>query len=287
MNYNNLQKLAIKMEGLFPQNHFDSPQECFNEFVKLYATQYDYLIYFSEYDLIILMFYIYSYKNTKGFKLSDDILSRLGFASLFITQGDYHITECETCHGNGGFTCIHCQGEGYHDCPTCFNGEISCPTCGGDGMLDVGDEEEEDCYDCDGTGDINCPDCGGNSHIRCEWCDGKGANNCSDCDGSGEVESDEYDFDYFVIVTWDKYIKDNCKLKEGTMEPALSEYEFDTLKDKYIVIGYDVNHQTFPNIIQANEAYCTFYDDEPKIYKNQTKTLQFWFDDDNLEHYLA
>ena len=108
MNYNKLQKLAIKIVDLFPQDEFDSPQECFDEFVKIYNKQHDYFSNFNEPDLIILIFYIYSFKNTKGFKLSDDMLSRMGFASLFITQGVYHNTECPSCNGNGEFTCIGC-----------------------------------------------------------------------------------------------------------------------------------------------------------------------------------
>jgi hypothetical protein len=277
-----LQRLSINMVDLFPQDYFDSPQQCFDTFTQIYGKQYEYFGNFEAHSLIKLVFNIYSYKNTKGFKLSDEMMSKLGFASLFITEGNYRFMECPSCNGVGAFACSSCQGEGAIDCPACNYGQIQCETCDGDGI-----DDEEKCKSCGGDGQIQCDTCGGDDKLTCRDCNGTGEDECQKCDGMGDVQTEEYQFDYYVIATWDNFIKDNCELRAGTMEPALSEYDFDRLKDNYIILEYDELSQEFPSIIDPNEIYCTAYDDEPILYKSKSKHLQFWFDDNNLEYYLA
>ena len=68
------QRLAIKMVDLFPTKHFESPQECFDQFKVIWKQQYDYLSNFEASSLLKLIIYIYSYKNTGNFNLSDMLI---------------------------------------------------------------------------------------------------------------------------------------------------------------------------------------------------------------------
>ena len=210
------------------------------------------------------------------------MISKLGFASLFITQGNYLYMGCPACNGDGSLECLSCNGDGAIDCPACYDGQTECDTCGGDGV-----DDDKECKSCGGDGQIQCDTCGGDEKIGCRDCNGKGESECQECEGMGDIKTDEYMFDYYVIATWDNFIKDNCELRAGTMEPALSEYDFDRLKDNYIILGFEELYQELPTIIEPNEIYCTSYDDEPILYQSNSKYLQFWFNDNNLEDYLA
>ena len=64
-----LKRLAIKMVDLFP-SEFSSPQDCYNLFQDIYKKQFDYFSYFEPENLIKLVFYLYSYKTTKDFRLA-------------------------------------------------------------------------------------------------------------------------------------------------------------------------------------------------------------------------
>jgi hypothetical protein len=283
---NKLQRLATKMFDLLPSQHFESPQECFDQFRDVWKKQYDYLNHFDSSSLLKLILYIYSYKNTGNFKLADNILNKIGFASLFITQGEIFREECDWCQGAGERSCGNCSGDGVITCSSC-NGtaEEECSSCDGEGVT-YQHGEEEDCDSCQGTGKVDgCSTCGGVGEEECSRCDGSAVENCDDCDGTGEVDTEEKVFNYYVIATWNKFIKDRCELNAGTMEPALSEYDYDRLRDDYIIIGFDETHREFRRAVQTNEVYCTTYEDEPKLFANHSATLWMWIDDDGMDNY--
>jgi hypothetical protein len=279
------QRLAVKMVDLFPTKHFESPQECFDQFKVIWKQQYDYLSNFEASSLLKLIIYIYSYKNTGSFKLSDNMLNKLGFASLFITQGEMYKQECEWCQGAGNVDCSYCDGDGIVPCENCESrGEVECSSCDGQGVTYQHGEEEE-CEECQGTGKETCSDCAGEGNTTCNQCSGSAIQACDDCDGTGEVDSSEKIFTYYAIATWNKFIKDRCELNAGSLEPALSEYDFDRLRDDYIIIGYDETHKEFRRWVQSNEVYCTIYEDEPKLFRNYSATFWLWLDDDGIDKY--
>lgn len=280
-----LQRLAKRMVDLFPDKKFKSPQDCFILFKEIYKKQYEYFQNFEPQNTLKLIIYIYSLKNSGDFKLADKLLNNLSFASLFITQGNSYMIDCEYCSGDGTINCDVCDATGEVDCDECSaNGETVCTACDGTGNVEV-DGENEECDECYGDGEVDCNDCGGSGRVRCSDCYGEGTEECQECDGTGEVESGEVEYDYYVIVTWNQFIKDRCELTSGTLEPALSEYDFNRLSDDYIIVGYQDDHAEFRTRVQTNEVYCTNYEDEPELHKSYGPTFWIWMDEDNLDQY--
>jgi len=279
-----LQRLSAKMVGLFPEN-FKSAQECYDEFRFVYKKQFEYFSNFEPSNILKLVLYIYSLKNTGNFKLAENILNKSGFASLFIMEPDYYQTECDECGGDGQFRCEYCGGDGSIECNKCIgNGTVSCDRCGGDGQVEEEGEELE-CDSCYGSGEIGCDECGGSGKEECEQCDGDGSENCSTCDGDGQSETNEHEYKYYVIITWNSFIKNKCELESGTMTPALSEYDFDRLRDEYIILGYDEEHSEFRSAVLPNDVYCANYEDEPELHKSYSSDFRIWMDNDGLDNY--
>jgi len=279
-----LQRLSAKMVGLFPEN-FKSAQECYDEFRFVYKKQFEYFSNFEPSNILKLVLYIYSLKNTGNFKLAENILNKSGFASLFIMEPDYYQTECDECGGDGQFRCEYCGGDGSIECNKCIgNGTVSCDRCGGDGQVEEEGEELE-CDSCYGSGEIGCDECGGSGKEECEQCDGDGSENCSTCDGDGQSETNEHEYKYYVIITWNSFIKNKCELESGTMTPALSEYDFDRLRDEYIILGYDEEHSEFRSAVLPNDVYCANYEDEPELHKSYSSDFRIWMDNDGLDKY--
>jgi len=279
-----LQRLSAKMVGLFPEN-FKSAQECYDEFRFVYKKQFEYFSNFEPSNILKLVLYIYSLKNTGNFKLAENILNKSGFASLFIMEPDYYQTECDECGGDGQFRCEYCGGDGSIECNKCIgNGTVSCDRCGGDGQVEEEGEELE-CDYCYGSGEIGCDECGGSGKEECEQCDGDGSENCSTCDGDGQSETNEHEYKYYVIITWNSFIKNKCELESGTMTPALSEYDFDRLRDEYIILGYDEEHSEFRSAVLPNDVYCANYEDEPELHKSYSSDFRIWMDNDGLDNY--
>jgi hypothetical protein len=80
------------------------------------------------------------------------------------------------------------------------------------------------------------------------------------------VETKDYTYERYFIVTWDKYIKERCEYTEGDTDIAFSEYDFDRLRDEFIILTFeDDGHAEFQDWVKINEMYCTFYSDEPKL----------------------
>jgi len=114
---------------------------------------------------------------------------------------------------------------------------------------------------------------------------GTGEETCPTCDGDGQVETDEHEYKYYVIVTWNSFIKDKCELESGTMTPAFTEYDFDRLSDEYIVLGYDEEHSEFRSAVLPNDVYCANYEDEPELHKSYSRDFRIWMDNDGLDNY--
>jgi hypothetical protein len=257
-----LKRLALKMMDLFP-SEIKTPQECYELFEPIYKSQNDYFSFFPGESIVKLVLYIYSYNTTQDFKLADKTLNNLAFISIFTTTGNYHDEECPACGGNGTERCDTCYG----------HGEVNCEYCDGDGTEDDGS---------------SCGGCGGNGTEVCGDCGGDGQTNCYECDGTGEVDTEKLELNYYYICTWDKYIKDRCELEEGKLEPAMSEYDFDRLRDEYIILRYDERYYEVTSRIEINQMYCVTYSDEPKLKTSYGKYLAIhWEDNDEFDKYKA
>ena len=256
-----LKRLAVKMMEFLP-SEIKTPQECYELFEPIYNSQNDYFTFFPAESLMKLVIYIYSYNTTKDFKLGDKILNNLSFISIFTTTGNYHDEECPACNGSATERCEGCYGEGKEDC-----GE-----CGGYGTIENG----------------TCDECNGKGYITCDQCGGDGELGCYDCDGTGEYETDKLELNYYYICSWDKFINDRCELEEGKLEPAMSEYDFDRLRDEYIILRYDERYYEITNRIEINQMYCVTYLDEPRLNTGYGKNLSIhWEDNDEFDKYKA
>jgi hypothetical protein len=256
-----LKRLAVKMMEFLP-SEIKTPQECYELFEPIYSSQNDYFTFFPAESLMKLVIYIYSYNTTKDFKLGDKILNNLSFISLFTTTGNYHVEECPACNGSATERCEGCYGEGKEDC-----GE-----CGGDGTTEEG----------------TCDECNGKGYITCDQCGGDGELGCYECDGTGEYETDKLELNYYYLCSWDKFINDRCELEEGKLEPAMSEYDFDRLRDEYIILRYDERYYEITSRIEINQMYCVTYLDEPRLNTGYGKNLSIhWEDNDEFDKYKA
>ena len=258
-----LKRLAKNISELIPDNP-KSPQEVFDSFgARIYESQKSYFEAIGGDSIIKIVLYIYSLKETGEFKMGDDMINKLSFASLFYTSGNYRHTECSNCEGSGSVNCDYCSHDGL----------IDCEECGGDGI----NSDKDECGECNGQGQVYCDNCGGDGNIT-----------CSDCDAVGEVETDELEYTYSYICTWNNEIKNMCELNEGTTEPAMSEYDFDRLSDDYITLAYTEEAAELRGFVDTNVLYCVSYLDEPKLYLASYNLLQMrWNDSANFNSYTA
>jgi hypothetical protein len=257
-----LKKLAVNLSELISKS--ETPQEVYNGLIPLMQKQYDYFKYLGPDNVVKLTLYIYSFKTTGKFNEADTMISSLGFANLITTEGTEYVKECESCDGGGELDCEYCD-RGEIQCGECEGtGEVNCPECDGDGRQ-MGDGEWEDCEACNGSGNMSCEDCSGDGYLQCDNCN-NGKNECWDCSGHGEVETNQLKYDAYLVVTWNRDINRDFSTNENSKYPALSEYEFDRLRDEYIVLTYeDDGHAEFQDWVKTNEVYCTFYSDEPNL----------------------
>jgi hypothetical protein len=256
-----LKKLTSKLSELIPKS--ETPQQVYDGLILVMQKQSDYFKYLGPDNVVKLTLYIYSFKTTGKFNVGDTMISSLGFANVFTTEGTEYVKTCESCDGEGELDCEYCD-RGEITCERCDGtGEVTCEECDGDGRQ-MGDGEWEDCEACDGDGEIECGDCGGDGETSCGDCD-RGTVECGDCDGTGEIESiDKVDYQSYFIANWNKDITNSCELNLKQNKPALSEYTFDSLRDDYITLSID--NEYAPLDLKVNKMYCTFYDDEPKLY---------------------
>lgn len=257
-----LKKLATKLSELIPKS--ETPQQVYDGLTNVMKGQRDYFTYLGPDNVVKLTLYIYSLKTTGKFNEADTMISSLGFANLITTEGSQYVKECDECGGDGAIDCALCD-RGEITCEECDGlGQVSCPECDGDGRQ-MGDEGWVDCEECDGSEEISCPECGGDGVFSCDSCD-RGKEECYECNGNGEVETNELKYDAYLVVTWNRDINRDFSTNENSKYPALSEYEFDRLRDEYIVLTYeDDGHSEFQDWVRTDEVYCTFYSDEPNL----------------------
>lgn len=260
-----IKKLSTKIEGLI-KNQSVTPQEVYDKIVAISKKQEEYFKYLGPENFIKLVLYVYSLKETGGFELGDKWINKLIFAELVSTDNSQYTYECNNCAGSGSYECEDCAGNGRIACSNCKeSGEITCPECDGDGRQ-MGDNEWENCDECKGRKKIECDECRGEGSTVCNYCSGHREVNCLKCDALGELTSeDEVFYSIHTIVTWNKNIQNYCELRHNDNMPAMSEYEFDRLRDEYIVLFFEEDKHA-PLDILENNMYCIFYDDEPKLY---------------------
>jgi hypothetical protein len=264
-----LKKLAKNLSDL-SISRVDSLQELYIRLCGLMTTQKDYFIHLGPSNIVKLMFYIWSYKETGQFEMGDKMINQIAFAILITTEGTNYVESCEECGGDGFVRCDVCNGVGTVECSTCEGtGEESCYECDGEGMVD-----DKTCDECEGTGKMTCTDCYGDESVNCSACE-EGSKTCDTCDGGGDVETIEYEYKKYFIVTWNKTIKNRCEITEGDTDITMSEYDFDRLRDEYIVLHLEELHDEFQEYVEINEMYCSTYTDNPKLYFSQKMELFF------------
>jgi len=274
-----LKRLAINVSELIRTDD-ETLQSTYDNLKMLMSNQKDYFSYFSPENILKLTFYVWSYKKTGDFKVADKVLDKIAFAVLFTTEGNTYEEECSQCDGNGNQSCSYCDGDGNIQCDTCEgDGEVYCSECDGSGAIEDDDGRLIDCDECDGKGKMDCSDCDGSGENRCNQCYGEGSEECDVCDGSGMEQTDQLVYNVYNIVTWSNYFKDRCELTEQRMEITMSEYDFDRLRNDYIVLSHDEEHAEFRVLVEVNEMYCPFYSDSPKLnFQTQTMTIFFNYD---------
>lgn len=258
-----IKRLAKNLSDLIPEQ--EELQATYDLLVQLMHKQKDYFIHKSPEDVIKLLFYIWSYHKTHSFELGDEMLNKLGFALVFYTEGNQHKEYCDDCGGDGDNQCEHCDGSGSMECDDCDgSGDKPCDECNGTGEIED-DGEMVTCPDCKGDEVVVCDNCGGDGNVECDYCN-YGRQTCDTCDGNGEVETDDLDYNEYFIVTWNKMIKDRCEYTEGDTDITMSEYDFDKLRDRFVVLHFDPDRfAEFAEFVQENEVYCAYYDDNPKM----------------------
>lgn len=262
-----IKKLANKLEELIPK--FNTPQEVYNNLLPVIKQTKDYFMHLGPDNVIKLVIYIYSLKNTKNFDLGDKMIDKLLFAEVLTSERNAHIGTCENCGGDSYITCDECNGTGNVDCSDCEGtGSQTCGVCDGRGE----EEDETTCTNCYGDGTEDCEYCDGSGEQGCENCGGEGDTRCHECDGTGEIISDdEIDYSVFFIVTWNRQLKEACELREGTLEPIMTEDEFDKIYDEYIVLSSEDNYA--PLDVEVNEMYCLKIYDEPNLFLQNSSML--------------
>ena len=272
-----IKRLSQKVVDLLPNP--DSPQVLYEHFIELMNQQKDYFNFLPSENKIKLLFYIWSLKISNNFEIGDSLLNKIAFANLIITQGDFHKKECEECSGNGETSCGRCGGDGTVDCSTCDgSGKVECEDCEGSGE---GNDEDGKCDNCDGSGERDCNDCDGSGTATCDYCNG-GYEQCDKCDGAGDVDTDELEYRKYFICTWNKEIKDRCEITEGIPEKTMDEYDFDRLRDEYIILTHKFEHGDLISEIKSNEIYCTSYDDMPDLFSGDRMTISSNDPNDNI-----
>jgi len=235
-----LKRLAIKMEGLFP--NINSPYHMYLELRRKIFPQQDYFEKLKEENVIKLMFYIYSLKKTGNFKLGEKILDSLFFALFLVSSGEYAETTCPVCSSYGEVDCEYCQ-----------DGGITCEDCEGEGSIEV-DGYQERCETCDGDGEIKCEDCGGTGQVECPG-----------CDGSGEVQSEtDINYEILFVCSWNKELYDECYAFEDEERPIKDGKELIGGEDSIVLTSISDQGAINQNL-KPNALYCIYLADEPEL----------------------
>lgn len=259
-----------------------TPQDTYFSLVQLMMKQKDYFQHMLPENIVKLVFYCYSLGKTNSYTLGDKMLNKITFAVVIRNTGDIHQEDCDNCSGNGELSCEECDGDGKIDCGECDgDGKIDCPQCNGTGEIEDGEDMIE-CDECNGGGNVTCGECGGDGRLNCGNCS-YGQETCDQCDGNGQIDTDSFDYERYFIVTWDQPIKERCELTEGQTEITMSEYDFDRLRDDFIKLKIDEKWDELSEWVKSNEIYCTYYNDNPKMYL--TTGMYLDTSEDNIDAY--
>jgi hypothetical protein len=257
-----LRGLAKRLEELIEGTH---PQSIYDNLQTLMKSQSDYFKKFDEVFLVKLIFYIYSYKRTKSFELANKMCNQLFFAKLFTPRDEFYERSCDGCGGDGDIECGECYGSGQQDCSNCNGtGEQECTNCGGSGDIedvdDEGESSEVPCPDCQGKGEYTCSHCDGDSVEYCHECGGNGRESCYQCSGTGEVESEELMYEMYSICSWDKSVYDKCEINLNRLSPAFTNDEFYNLRNNFVRLHYEEDHDELDENLNSDNYYCFFLD---------------------------
>jgi hypothetical protein len=277
-----IKRLAKNVTGLLTNT--ETPQDTYYSLVHLMKKQKDYFQYLPAENILKLTFYCYSLGHTDSFELSDKMLNQIGFAVLFNNSGNKHTEYCDECGGNGDNECEDCDGSGTVDCGECEgSGDKPCDECNGTGEIEDNGEMVT-CSECGGDETVSCDNCNGGGTVECESCY-NGRVTCNTCDGNGEVDTDDNEYERFFIVTWNKSIKDRCEYTELDTDITMSEYDFDKLRDdEYIKLKIEESHLEFADWVEVNEIYCSYYNDNPKMFLDSEMYLNTR--EDNMKAYI-
>lgn len=258
-----LKNIAMRFEDIIEE--YKTPQEVYNSLMQLVKSQPDYFTIKGPQLIIQLTYLIYSYKNTQSFELGEKMLNDNEFIFVLYSHGHHHEEPCEACFINNGYiNCDECDGTGELNCDECDgHGTLTCETCYGSG-IDPESEDDEECWDCNGSGDRTCWKCNGNEITDCPECV-DGLVNCEECDGVGTTTTDELEYTIEVIMTWDKSLIDVCKETSQTLVPIMSYKEFDNLKNCVFMNTIEGNNLDFKKGFRENEVYCFDYADNPRL----------------------
>lgn len=260
-----------------------TPQDTYFSLGQLMMKQKDYFQHMLPENIVKLIFYCYSLGKTNSYTLGDKMLNKIVFAVVIKNSGDIHQEDCEDCWGDGEFSCEECYGRGVIDCEECGNsGEMVCSQCNGRGVIEDG-EDMIDCDECNGGGNLTCGECDGEGRLDCGHCS-RGNVACDRCGGVGQIDTDSFDYERYFIVTWNQQIIERCELTEGQTEITMSEYDFDRLRDDFIKLKIDEKSDKLSDSVKSNEIYCTYYNDNPKMYL----TTKMYLDtsEDNIYAYM-
>jgi len=119
-----------------------------------------------------------------------------------------------------------------NECEECLgSGDIECRWCDGSGTdecSNCGGKGQINCQTCDGDGTDSegdsCEECNGDGYVNCDDCDGSGQETCTNCDGDRYVECNECGGD--GIVEGDQYFEYTAYLVAG----LTTKSEFRTLE---------------------------------------------------------
>lgn len=269
MTNDKLKKLVLKIEDDFSYEESHSLNDFWTKFKKYASIHKDYFRRLKPDDFIKLFFYLYSFVKTKNFELSEKILENLFFAQLINRTNQTQIEDCESCSGDGYQECDYCEGTGNEECRDCDGtGEEECPDCDGTGTIDE-EEGKVTCSDCEGSGRIVCRNCDGEGTETCRECGGDEKMECDQCDGSGDIE-DESSFEYytFFICSWNPNFYNLCELNENTFEPVISEEQWNTSINTYLILHEESGYKALTEDLQNDELYCMYVSDNPKMSLN-------------------
>jgi len=158
--------------------------------------------------------------------------------------------------------CDYCGGSGYEDCPECYNGSKECSTCGGDGVVGVGDDDDDECPTCEGAGDLICDECSG-----------KGTTPCANCDGDGTISNGEKmdGVTRLVMAYGNKKLIDKLKFSGGDLTSEFDE-ELNNLPQD-LMLYIDSEHFTlyseldyaYDSDFSGKEVFYTVVDKEDRL----------------------